>query len=418
MNSYLAITVAHGYIPQILLAETLFTYRLSKRTHFYSRLIIGLIVVLPLMVVVPNWINNHWSGLFSLTVFLLSLILWWTCLLQSFKDILFCCVSAQLVQNLSYNLEQALYQPFAQHFNAVGSLALSITCTCLTYGLTYLVIAKRSGPHPTAEINDTYVYSFALITAVFVYLMQYQYQITGIGNYCVSHLPLMLCCGAGLCVQYGFVALKTASGERIALERLMRQEAKQYELTKQNIDLINMKAHDLKHQLLRIQEGLGEDKDDLSEISSILDSYDNSPHTGNKELDLILSQKEMLCRQDEIVFSIMVQPDSLSRLDPGDIASIFGNLLDNAIEYERKVSDHTQRYIGLKIRTIDGLIGVRVENYCRSKPIMSNGLPVSTKDDRKNHGFGLRSVVYTTNKYKGTLHLGMEGDLFVASLLL
>lgn len=418
MTPYLAITVSHGYIPQILLAEAIFTLLMVRRSHFWLRLALSLILTLPLMVILPNWVSMYVSGLFSLTIFLLSLPVWVFCLNQHFKDILFCCVSGQLVQNLSYNLEQTLYQPFAARFSTIGSLALSISCTVLVYGLTCLILVRMAHQRQVVQVEDTYVYAFALITAVFVYFMQYQYQINSIDRYWVAHLPLILCCTAGLCVQYGFVALKTENNERVMLERLMQQETKQYELSKENIDIINLKAHDLKHQIQRIQAGLTKSDQELVEIGSLLDQYDRNPHTGDKELDLIISQKEIVCRRDEIVLSVMVQPGSLSGLKPGEVASIFGNLLDNAIEYERSVEETSKRYIGVKVHMADGVTGIRIENYCLQPPTMAGGLPVSTKRNRNNHGFGLRSVEYTVGKYKGTMHLGMEEDLFVVSLIL
>lgn len=413
------LTVRHGYIVQILLAEAMYVIPLLRwKSDFVPRIIGGLLIFAPLSIALPNLVSRYVSGLFSAIIFVLTLGLWMFCVRVRFRDVLFCCVGGQLTQNLAYNVENLLYQPFCDSFSYAGWLLLSVICTAVIYAICFMIFARRLLSVDGLNMEGRYVYVFAVVTAVFTYAMQYLFQVYGIDRVWVSRMPLILCCIAGLCVQFGFVALKTQSDERALLERVIRQEAKQYETTRASIDLINLKAHDLKHQIARIKAtGAADHDDELDEIGRIVEQYDRSFNTGSKELDALLSQKQLVCQDDGITLSVIAQGKALAFLRPADMASVFGNLLDNAINYERTVGAQSNRYIGLMIRCTNGMVSIRVENYCPSSPVIHDGLPVTTHGDTTRHGFGLRSVRYIVGRYDGMLNIGKEGDLFVVSIL-
>lgn len=415
----LSITIAHGYIIQILIAEALFTYGMRRRDHAVARVVVGLLIALPLMAMVPNWISQYVSGLFSMTVFLLSLVFWRWCIAGRFRDLLFCCVGAQLTQNLSYNIENLIYQPLSGMFTLPGWLALSVACTCVVYATCFMVFARRNGANGHIDVEGQYVYVFAVMAALFTYVMQYLFQVYGIDQIWVSRLPLILCCVAGLCVQYGFVALRNETSERMMLERMMRQEARQYAIAQESIDLINMKAHDLKHQIARIRATGNVDDDELDNIEQIVERYEDTFNSGNRDLDVVLAQKQLICRRNSIMMTVIAQGESLSFLRPADIASLFGNILDNAIEHELTVEPQSCRHIAVSVRRNGAMIVIRVENYCRRAPEQGrNGLPVTSKRDGRYHGFGLRSVRYIVERYGGSLAITAEGNLFVVSIMM
>ena len=58
------------------------------------------------------------------------------------------------------------------------------------------------------------------------------------------------------------------------------------------------------------------------------------------------------------------------------------------------------------------MLCVHLENYCAAKPVFSDGLPVTTKADRENHGIGTKSRRYIADKYGGSTVFGFEEDLF------
>jgi len=80
--------------------------------------------------------------------------------------------------------------------------------------------------------------------------------------------------------------------ELALMERVLREEKKQYKAIKDNIDVVNMKCHDLKHRLADLEGRLtAQEVADLQEAISI---YGNNIKTGNETLDVILYEKQLL----------------------------------------------------------------------------------------------------------------------------
>lgn len=417
-NGLFQITINHGYLVQILAAEVLFTSALRKKPLFSVRFAVGTIFYASAAIVLPNLISHYVAGVFSLAIFLLSLLLWIVCLDGSFHDILFCCVGAQLTQNLAHNVENLFYQPISQRFNLLTWFFLSLTVTVVVYTLCYLLFARRITIIDEINIDNHYVYALSIATMLFIYAMQFLFQAYHIDTLWVTRPPLILCCIAGLCVQFDLVTLKNERGKRRLLEKILEKERHQYEITRNSMDVINRKAHDLKHQIALMRATGTCDLDELCEIESAIAEYESGSYTGCKPLDVILSEKRLMCQRYNIQLNVMAQGEALRFLQPAEVASLFGNILDNAIECEQGIEPSGCRCIGLTVFSRGGFTCIRGENYCLAPPQLVNGLPLSSKGDHAYHGFGLRSVQYITHKYGGSMHIGMEGKLFVISLLL
>lgn len=104
-------------------------------------------------------------------------------------------------------------------------------------------------------------------------------------------------------------------------------------------------------------------------------------------------------------------------MDVMDICTLFGNALDNAIECELSIPDKEKRLIHLEVYTKKDFLVIRCENYCPAPPIFQDGLPMTTKADREYHGYGLKSMRYTAQKYGGTMTVQAKDEWFQLTLL-
>ena len=100
-----------------------------------------------------------------------------------------------------------------------------------------------------------------------------------------------------------------------------------------------------------------------------------------------------------------------------DLSAVFGNALDNAIECEERIADPEKRLIHVSVSAQRDFVLIRFENYCEGSLNFSEGLPVTTKEDRNFHGYGLKSIRYVAKKYGGTVTARMEKQWFVLQLL-
>jgi len=118
-------------------------------------------------------------------------------------------------------------------------------------------------------------------------------------------------------------------------------------------------------------------------------------------------------REKGISVTIKVDNVNLNFLAPIDITTIFGNLLDNAIEAAEKLEG--EKYISIKIGSYHKMIAASIENNC-GEVKWKNGFPVSAKG--KGGGIGLLNVQSSIKKYDGDLTLKNDGNKFAAELFL
>ena len=222
-SAVFSVTVLHGYIPQILLAEALYTLRLPRRSRFWLRLCIGLPVCAFLAVVIPNIVAQLTAGLFSILIFLLTFALCCFLFESRWTHVLFCCVSAQFTQNLSYNIESLVEMPLGE-ISLWQMGAISVACMALVYLACYMLFARRI---KVIRMDARWVLPMAVATGLFVYVMQFLLQVYGLDGMWVARLPLVACCIFGLCMLYGFLAYKDEQAENDRKElRLLAEKCR------------------------------------------------------------------------------------------------------------------------------------------------------------------------------------------------
>ncbi len=199
--------------------------------------------------------------------------------------------------------------------------------------------------------------------------------------------------------------------------------SKQYEkyiAYKENGDLIKQKLHDLKHHvyIIKAEENIAKKNKKIDRILEEINNMNAEIETGNVVLDTILTSKNIYCIEQKIIFTCFVDGKLLNFLDVLDICNLFGNALDNAIEFVEKQKDIEKRIINLKVCEKNNFVVIKLDNYCEEEPKFENGLPVTTKKDKNNHGYGLKSIKYTTEKYKGNMTVSYKNNWFTVKILL
>ncbi|HJB23633.1 ATP-binding protein [Jeotgalibaca ciconiae] len=104
-------------------------------------------------------------------------------------------------------------------------------------------------------------------------------------------------------------------------------------------------------------------------------------------------------------------------MDIMDLTSLFGNAIDNAIEHVQKIEDKDKRLITLKLTSKGKMAVLRVDNYCIDELDMVGDLPRTSKRDKENHGYGLKSIQYIAKKYNGNTTINLEDNWFTLSVV-
>lgn len=208
--------------------------------------------------------------------------------------------------------------------------------------------------------------------------------------------------------------------EKETLHNIMEMQYKNYQLSKENIDMVNQKYHDLKHQinLLKTQAYVGKSTSYLEKMEREIRVYETQNKTGNQILDAVLTNKAMICQNKEIELKFIVDGGALSFMEDMDVSALFGNMLDNAIESAEKQREKQKRLIWLYVTKEKQFVRIRTENYCDEKIRFKNGMPVTTKKDRRLHGYGMKSIKSTVEKYHGSVVAAQENNWFELKILL
>jgi len=101
-----------------------------------------------------------------------------------------------------------------------------------------------------------------------------------------------------------------------------------------------------------------------------------------------------------------------------DICSIFGNALDNAIESVIKLEDKEKRLIHVTVSQQKSFLMIRVENYFEGGLEYAKGQLESTKKEKAFHGYGIKSIRYTVNKYDGAVDIDTKDNWFNLRILI
>ncbi len=220
--------------------------------------------------------------------------------------------------------------------------------------------------------------------------------------------------------QFGRLHESYVQHELEAVQNVLENQYQQYKQSRESIDLINIKYHDLKHQIavLRAEENPEKRNAFLDQMENEIKKYELQNKTGNKVLDTVLTSKSMYCDKHGITLTCVADGSILDFMDTMDISSVFGNALDNAIESELKIEDKEKRLIHLTVAKKKNFAMIRIENYFEGNLEIKNGKIKTTKKNAQFHGYGIKSIRYVADKYNGAVDISTKDNWFDLKILI
>lgn len=83
-----------------------------------------------------------------------------------------------------------------------------------------------------------------------------------------------------------------------------------------------------------------------------------------------------------------------------------------------KVTDPDKRVVSTKLIIQSDLMVIQVQNYYEGKLQFEKGLPLTTKKNKADHGYGMKSIRYTAEKYNGTITVQTKKQIFMLQILI
>ena len=339
----------------------------------------------------------------------------------------YCTVRAFLLAEFAASLEWQLYSYalFALGWQEMGAgrAALAVGMLAGVYAAVFLGMygleKRRDDPRAAMTFQLRELGSPALIALACFFLSNLSFvyrdapftgsQLTDIYN--IRTLVDL----AGVAMLYAYHVQRCElymQRELDAIQNILQNQYAQYRQSRESIEVINHKYHDLKHQIavLRAEPDAGRRSAYLDGMEEEIRDYEAQNKTGNSVLDTVLTGKSLYCARHGVELTCVADGARLGFMDVMDICTIFGNILDNAIECELRVEEREKRLIHLAVYAKKDLLVIRCENYCPEVLKFQDGLPVSTKPEGAYHGYGIKSVRRAAGKYGGavTVHNGEE----------
>lgn len=181
-----------------------------------------------------------------------------------------------------------------------------------------------------------------------------------------------------------------------------------------NVEDVRRLHHDIKNHLLAIdtlaeEQGNQQIRDYIRSLNEGMSAYEKHYSTGRDLLDGLLSEKSHEAAGDDVHFYVDILLPDYFPLKDADLCTVFGNLVDNAIEACQDVEPPRERFLQICGHTHAGRFFITLSNSCSEKKLeLCSGLPITTKRAPNAHGFGLKNARRTVEKYGGFLTFDHE----------
>lgn len=197
------------------------------------------------------------------------------------------------------------------------------------------------------------------------------------------------------------------------------EQIKAYKMLEEQYSRAERLRHDLKNHVIALT-GLWEAKEweklggylKNMENSAELDAYEEA--TGNRVVDVLLSQKRQLAQEQGIVWECDVRIPKSCGISEFDLCVLFGNILDNAVEACGEAE--LQPFIRIRAGVVKKCFLLEVANS-RDKTERTKQ-EYFKKENAQEHGIGLLNVGDVVHRYNGAMNTEIQDGIFAISVLI
>ena len=421
-----------------ILTALLFTLTLEKKEHFKIRILITIICCLLFIPIIysiqtfePHLIDRNIEvtikSIICLCLYIgCSSLIFYFCCQTNKVNALYWGSLTYLTQDLAYTVF-VLFFPYAAHRSTqlllIDTLWIEIIIAIIVNLVIYFFLVKKINK----QINSISHISRSLNYMLFILIVGRTMGTLAklsLNNHTQSMLRFLILYDilltTSLLTAQVLIFKEEKYQKELQLETyLRRQQYQQFYLFKETTASINHKYHDLKHivQALQVDQSI-DSKKALENIQESIHSFDSIQNTGNPTLDTLLSNTFEKCYQNKIEWTCTVDQKSLDFMNSFDLFVMLGNALDNAIESVLKIENIQKRFISIQIKRKSQMTIISIKNYCIQDFQFSNNSLVTSKQEKSEHGYGLKSIKSIVSKYNGHTKIKIEDSIFTLNILL
>lgn len=196
-----------------------------------------------------------------------------------------------------------------------------------------------------------------------------------------------------------------------------------YNSMRENYNIQRQRTHEYKNQILCMdmlmkKKDYSKLEDYIGNISDGLDAQLDMVDTNNDVVNAILNAKYYEAIKNDVLFVLKINDLSDIKVSDEDIVTILSNLLDNAIE-AAKQCNVGKRTVKIKLLSEDDVLTIAVSNTYKTEPMLTeDGYIRTTKNNKEEHGWGIRNIVATLEKYDAEYIIDYKNGEFVFSIMM
>ena len=333
------------------------------------------------------------------------------------KGALYCAVWSLLIAQCAYESWCFLELQFTRYGHPLNmaspwAVLVQLLSGAVFFAAVYILLARQLPYKGEYHIGPRQLFSAFFIGILFMV------QAAVLDNARAEQTPLSLTVTI-LIGQFYFITLLYFQSElfkKSAMEKEMNElnllyerQRQQYQVARQNVQIINKRCHELKVQIANLRklspEAVPQERIDEAERAARL--YDANRNTGNEVLDVVLTEKSLLCESRGIQLNAVANGSCLGFFEAGDLYALFANALDHAVESAVQVSRPECRVIDLLVCVRQGFVVVNIISPLR---------PPEQQASRSAQ-YELKVIRRIVQKYKGTLTLEEQGEFFAEKII-
>jgi len=293
--------------------------------------------------------------------------------------------------------------------HAITGKILCVTCLIIVHKIVSDIHRKRF------DVKILFFFVSANIGYIIVAMCIYIYILYTEGE---GYSNVFLICSAAMLIAFminiffsgKYVNIENKSYEQRMAIYVLQIQTRYYEEKMKEEERIKEIYHDMKNHLLLLEECEGNDSEKISYLRKELMQYEDYYRTGNKFVDIILKDKLAKATEYNIQIEDNIELMDVDFIEPLDLSTIFGNLLDNAIEACRFIEKSQERRIWISAKKEKNLLVIGIKNNKQNKK-------VDHVSKKVIHGYGLTNVRNAVHKYGGEIDINEAKGNFVVNIV-
>ncbi len=194
-------------------------------------------------------------------------------------------------------------------------------------------------------------------------------------------------------------------------------------LMQESVERVKSIRHDIKIHLTTLKDYTLENQAATDYLNSLLEDISESEiysDTGNVVFDSIINYKLKDAKRESIKLDLRLLVPTAINVEVADIATILGNLLDNALEAVAVVNT---KKIKLDIEYNKGGLFIKVDNSFNGvikylEETIGQEKQIASLKSGDEHGYGLKNIRHCIEKYNGYMKINHTKNIFSVGVFL